>query len=68
MQVFPDGELDIQALADASNSPAYVNPTGAVRTMHARGQSGASRAVSAAGGLTSMNGRPPTGAIIHVLS
>lgn len=39
VQVFPDGELDIQARADRSNTAAFVKPTGAAvagRAMQSR--------------------------------
>lgn len=36
VQVFPDGELDIQARAERSNTAAFVQPTGAARAMHGR--------------------------------
>lgn len=36
VQVFPDGELDIQARAERTNTPAFVKPTGAGRVMQGR--------------------------------
>lgn len=68
MKVFPDGELDVQALADASNTPASVRASGAVRTMHGRSNSashapGALPRNSSGSGHNSGTaaGRPPSG-------
>lgn len=50
VQVFPDGELDIQARAERSNTAAFVKPTGAGRAMQARHS----------GALTAAPGAPST--------
>jgi hypothetical protein len=54
LQVFPDGELDVQAMSDPSNSSAFVKASGAVRTMQAR--AGGRLQHSASGALSGRQG------------
>jgi hypothetical protein len=36
LQIFPDGELDVQARCSAPNSAAFVRPSAAARSLHAQ--------------------------------